>query len=287
MIHGRTVTLTLLALSAFASNSILCRLALGPDSVDAVSFTGIRLASGAAMLAVLAAVLPPSRSTAAPSRAGWRSGLCLFAYAIAFSLAYRTLTAGTGALILFAAVQATVIAGALHAGERLRTRQWAGIGVAMGGLAYLTSPGLASPDPGGSVLMAAAGAAWGLYTLRGRGSATPLSDTSRNFTRAAPMALAVCAAAATSLHITPRGAILAVLSGAVASGLGYVAWYAALRGLDATRAAAVQLSVPALAAFGGVVLLAEPLSLRLVASAALILGGIGLVVFARATAATR
>lgn len=174
-----------------------------------------------------------------------------------------------------------MIGGALRGGERLRPRQWAGIAVAMAGLAYLTAPGLAAPAPGGSFLMAGAGVAWGLYTLRGRASATPLADTSRNFTRAAPMALAACAVAAGGLHASPRGVLLAVLSGAIASGLGYVAWYAALRGLDATRAAAVQLSVPALAALGGVVLLSEPLSARLAGSAALILGGIGLVVFTR------
>ena len=273
--------LTLLALVAFASNSILCRLALGPGSIDPAAFTGIRLAAGAVALALLSATLAPPRPAGAASRGGWWSALCLFAYAIAFSLAYLTLSAGTGALILFASVQATVIAGALRAGERLRALQWAGIAVALGGLAALVSPGLAAPSPAGSALMAAAGVAWGLYTLRGRGSASPLADTRRNFTRAAPMALAACALAAASLHASPRGVWLAVASGALASGLGYAVWYAALRGLSATQAAAVQLAVPVLAAFGGVLFLSESLSARLVLSAALILGGIALALFTR------
>jgi len=278
--QGRTLACTAFALVAFASNSILCRLALGPGAIDPAAFTAVRLASGAVILALLA------RTAAAPvptaRRGGWRSGFFLFAYAIAFSFAYVTLTAGTGALILFASVQATVIAGAIRSGERLGLAEWAGLAVALGGLAYLTAPGLTAPPLAGSVLMAVAGVAWGVYTLRGRGSTAALADTTRNFVRAAPMGLVALAFAASRLHLSARGALLAAVSGALASGLGYAVWYAALRGLSATRAATVQLAVPVIAAFGGVAFLSERVTPRLLLSAVLILGGVGLALFGRA-----
>jgi drug/metabolite transporter (DMT)-like permease len=215
------------------------------------------------------------------TRAGWTSGLFLFAYAIAFSFAYLTLTASTGALVLFAAVQATIIAGAIAGGVRLHTREWFGLVLAMGGLIYLTMPGLSAPPVAGCVLMLSAGVAWGLYTLRGRGSAAPLTDTARNFLCALPAALVTAAAAHAHLHLSAPGVALAAASGAIASGLGYVAWYAALRGLTAPRAAMVQLSVPVIAALAAVVFLSEHISVRLITSAALILGGIALAVVPR------
>src|SRR5690349_19259271 len=222
--------LTVVALVAFASNSILCRLALGHHLIDPAAFTAVRIASGALTLALLAW---PERSRWRPAnptvrtRAGWTSGLFLFAYAITFSFAYVTLTASTGALILFAAVQATIITGAKFAGESPRIREWCGLIVAMAGLVYLTLPGLDTPPVVGCILMIIAGIAWGMYTLRGRGSPAPLADTTRNFLCALPAVLVVAAIKRQHLHVSPAGIAYAIVSGAIASGLGYVAWYAA------------------------------------------------------------
>jgi drug/metabolite transporter (DMT)-like permease len=276
----RVAVATLMALIAFASNSILCRLALGSAAIDPATFTSIRILSGAVALALIA-LASPSRARQRPSRAGWTSAFFLFAYAIAFSYAYLTLSAGTGALLLFGCVQATMLFAALRNGERPRRLEWLGLVVALAGLVYLVSPGLSAPSPAGAALMAAAGAAWGLYSLRGRGSEDPLRDTARNFLCAAPFALLVSAATFSRAHAGTEGVALAMASGAVASGLGYVIWYAALRGLTATRAATVQLSVPAIAAFGGVAFLGESVSVRLAVSAAMILGGVGVVLAAR------
>jgi drug/metabolite transporter (DMT)-like permease len=260
---------------AFASNSILCRLALAPSSIDPASFTGIRIASGAAALALLAAASRRGgRARTAPSRAGWISALFLFLYAIAFSWSYVTLSAGTGALILFGCVQATMWLAALRFGERPRWVEWLGLSLAVAGLAYLVRPGIAAPSPAGAALMAAAGVSWGVYSLRGRGSQNPLADTARNFLCAVPLAVAVCAMALSRAHAERAGVGFAVVSGAVSSGVGYVIWYAALRGLTATRAATVQLSVPVIAALGGVAFLGETFSLRLALAAVMILGGI-------------
>jgi drug/metabolite transporter (DMT)-like permease len=240
----------------------------------------VRIASGALVLALLNR---RSRGAAlSPTRAGWRSGLFLFAYAVAFSFAYVTLTAATGALILFAAVQATIIIGALISGERLRGMEWCGLAVAMGGLVYLTLPGLSAPPTVGCALMLGAGVAWGFYTLRGRGSAAPLRDTSRNFACAVPPAAILVLLAHNHLHASAPGLGLAIASGMIASGIGYVVWYAALRGLTATRAAMVQLAVPVIAALGAVAFLSEHVGMRLVVSAGLILGGIGLAALRRA-----
>jgi len=246
----------------------------------------VRIASGALVLAL--AQLERGRGRGASpaarviTRAGWYSGSLLFAYAVAFSFAYVTLTAATGALILFAAVQATIIIGAIVAGERLRWMEWCGLGVAMAGLVYLTLPGLSAPPAAACALMLGAGVAWGLYTLRGRGSAAPLRDTSRNFACAVPPAVIVVLLAHSGLHVSGPGLGLAVASGTIASGIGYVVWYAALRGLTATRAAMAQLAVPVIAALGAVAFLAEPIGMRLVVSAGLILGGIGLAALRRA-----
>lgn len=275
----RTLGLTIFALVAFASNSILCRLALGGGGIDPATFTSLRIVSGAVTLFALAAL---SRRGERPPRAGgWRSGFFLVLYAVAFSFAYVSLSAGTGALILFGCVQATMIAAALRSGERPGPLEWAGLVIALGGLVLLTAPGLSAPAPAGSLLMAVAGVAWGLYTLRGRGTADALLATTRNFLRAVPFALAVSLVMLSRREASPRGVLLAVASGALASGLGYVVWYAALRGLSATRAATVQLSVPVIAALGGVLFLSESVSPRLAGSALLILGGVGLALAGR------
>lgn len=262
------------ALTAFAANSVLCRLALGNDTVDAASFTTIRLLSGALTLAVLAGLF--SEKPAAGTRNGWAAPVMLFSYAIAFSFAYRSLSTGTGALILFGMVQATMIFWGLRSGERPPLSAWIGFTISIAGLVYLVSPGLAAPAPVGTALMSVAGISWGIYSLIGRGSVNPLADTTRNFIRAAPFAIAVSVVDLKDAQLSREGVLYAVLSGAVASGVGYSVWYAVLKNLSSTRAAMLQLAVPPLAAIGGVVFLAEDLSIRLLVSSALILGGIAL-----------
>ena len=211
----------------------------------------------------------------------WPSAFFLFAYAICFSLAYLDLTAGMGALILFGSVQLAMIIVSLARGERPRPLEWLGLIIAVSGLVYLVLPGLASPPLYASLLMAAAGAAWGFYTLRGKGSGDPLSDTTGNFVRSVPMIAVVAIVMLSKIHLSNRGIVLAVLSGAVASGIGYTVWYAALKHHTATRAAVLQLAVPVVAAVLGIVFLAEVASVRLMIAAALILGGIGLTIFGR------
>ncbi|KVN41335.1 hypothetical protein WJ63_23030 [Burkholderia pyrrocinia] len=275
---ARTVLLTAAAMLAFASNSLLCRLALHDAQIDAASFGSVRLVSGALMLAIVVR----AGARRAPPRVDWLAATMLFAYVACFSFAYLTVSAATGALILFGAVQLTMFAAGLHAGERFAASGWVGMGAAVAGLLYLVSPGVSAPTPAGVVLMSAAGVAWGIYSLRGRGLADPLAATAGNFLRAAPMALALSAVAAGRFHMTTRGALLAVASGALTSGIGYVIWYAALRHLTAMRAAAVQLSVPPIAACGAVVFLAEQPTWRLAIASAAILGGIALVLVERA-----
>lgn len=275
----QTILLTALAMMAFASNSLLNRLALGQDAIDPTSYTTIRLVSGAAMLFLLASLQRKQNSPIL--RGSWLSAAFLFLYAITFSFAYLSLSTGTGALILFGSVQVTMIIAALRSGERPHSMEWGGLFLAIGGLVYLVSPGLTAPSPLGSGLMAVAGVAWGFYTLRGRGSGNPLGDTAGNFVYSVPMVLIVLLVSFGNLSVSSRGAMYAVLSGALASGVGYVIWYAALRGLTTTRAATVQLSVPVIAAWSGVVFLAENVSTRLVVAGVLILGGIALAVTSR------
>ena len=269
---------TTLALVGFAANSVLCRLALRDGAIDAASFSTIRLISGAATLLLLTSRLKPAPTTGTSTTAqgSWISAALLFLYAVPFSFAYLGLSAGTGALILFGCVQLTMMIAALRSGERPRPLQWLGMGLACAGLVYLVLPGLTAPPLASAALMALAGCAWGFYSLRGRAATNPLAQTSSNFVRTVPMALAVSALALPQLHVEPRGALLAVASGTLASALGYFVWYTALRGLTATRAAVVQLAVPILAATGGVILLAEMLTHQLVLSAAMVLGGIAL-----------
>ena len=275
----RTFLLTSVALVAFAMNSVLCRLALGHSAIDAASFSTVRLASGAVMLLLITAA--SKRKLSFISRGNWISAALLFLYAVAFSLAYINLSAATGALILFGSVQATMLTVALARGERPHLFEWVGLFLALAGLIYLVSPGLAAPSLASSLLMALAGISWGFYSLRGRETRNPLADTTNNFIRALPLAVLVSIVMFGQFHLSSIGIIFAVLSGALTSGLGYVIWYAALKGLTATRAAMVQLAVPVLAAAGGVVILSERISLRLLLSAVMVLGGVGLALMSR------
>ena len=271
--------MTAVTMCAFAANSVLARIALGSHLADPAGFSTLRLASGAAVLWLIVTV-----RKGAPHRrpsGSWLSGFWLFLYAIGFSFAYVSLPAGTGALILFAAVQVTMILSGLARGESPTRLQWFGLAVAMGGLIVLVAPGLTAPSPVGSALMAAAGASWGLYSVRGRGVSNPVAATAGNFARSVPLVLVVAAFAFRSIAVTPAGLLLAVVSGAVASGLGYVLWYAAMRGLTTTQASIVQLSVPVLAAVAGVVLLSEELTTRLVLAGAAFLGGVAVAVVSR------
>ncbi len=273
---------TAFALIAFAFNSILCRLALKTDEIDAPAFTLIRLSSGAvALIAISYFVSSRHVSKGLFGSGSWPSAFFLFAYAIWFSFAYLGLTAATGALILFGCVQMTMIGVALFKGERPAVLEWIGLILAFGGLVYLVFPGLSSPPLVSSFLMAAAGIAWGLYTLRGRSSLDPLADTTGNFVRSVPMIAVASIPFLSQSHLSTRGVVLAILSGAVASGIGYTAWYAALKHHTSTRAAVLQLSVPVIAAAGGVLFLSETADLRLALASALILGGIGLTIAGR------
>lgn len=248
-------------------------MALGNSSIDPASFTTLRLLSGAGALILISSFSGYKRKTfLAPD---WPSAAMLFFYAATFSFAYVSLRTGTGALILFGAVQTTMMLGAILAGERPSKLVWIGLLVALGGLVYMVSPGLTAPPLIGSLLMAIAGGAWGIYSLRGRRTGrNPLLDTTGNFVGGLPMAALVSAIGTGDVHLTSNGLILAVISGGVASGVGYVIWYKALQGLTATRAATVQLSVPVLAAYAGTIVLSEEVTFRLVLSAILILGGI-------------
>jgi drug/metabolite transporter (DMT)-like permease len=275
----KTVVCTALALVAFAMNSVLCRLALGKSAIDAASFSSIRLCSGAIIL-LLIVRLSRSGAPSAP-RHKWTSPVLLFLYAATFAFAYISLSVGTGALILFGSVQATMIITALVSGERPGVFEWAGLSLALGGLVYLVFPGLAAPSITSSLLMIVAGISWGFYSVLGRSTVNPLADTVGNFLRAVPFAIGVSLLMASKINISGKGVMLAVISGALTSGMGYVIWYAALRGLTATRAATVQLAVPVLAAIGGIVLLSEDISLRLVLAGILILGGIGITLSGR------
>lgn len=280
--RARTAALTLLAMFAFAGNSLLCRLALQHTAIDAASFTSVRLASGALVLLLLVVWRDRHRVSAAPWAAGdWLSALALFVYAAGFSFAYRSMTAATGALLLFGVVQTVMIAWGLWRGERLRLIQWLGLAAAGAGLLALLLPGLTTPSFASGGVMAAAGAAWAVYSLRGRNAGDATAVTAGNFIRAVPLALALSASLWKQARWDGAGLVLAVASGALASGLGYAVWYTALRGLSTTRAAVSQLCVPALAAAGGVLLLGEGLTARLVGTSVAVLGGVALVILGR------
>jgi drug/metabolite transporter (DMT)-like permease len=270
----RAIVYTSITMLAFAGNSILCRMALRDGAIDPASFTSIRLLSGA--VALLLIVRLTSRDSSIRDHGGWTSAFVLFLYAICFSYAYISLSAGAGALILFGFVQGTMIAMALWAGDRPNISEWLGWALAFGGLVWLLVPGIEAPPALGTSLMALAGIAWGVYSIRGREETNALVSTCSNFVYSIAFVVILSAITYTSADMTKRGILLAVISGAITSGVGYVIWYAALNYLRAMQAALVQLSVPAIAAVGGVMLLAEPISLRLLISGALILGGISL-----------
>jgi len=269
----RTVALTVAALIAFAANSLLCRMALGRQLIDAASFTSVRIVAGAVVLGLITA---PRWRRAGPAP-DWKAVAALSGYMVSFSFAYLTLTAGTGALLLFGAVQLTMFTRAVLDGERMSGLAWAGLAAALAGLVYLVAPGVTAPDPVGAVLMVIAGIGWGIYTLLGRGVADPLLTTAGNFIGAVPVAVLIGVVALGGVNLTAAGVVLGVASGALASGLGYAIWYAALGGLRASQAATVQLSVPVIAAVGGAALLTEPFTARLGLAAAFTLGGIWLV----------
>jgi len=311
---ARLFLLTLAAMIAFAGNSLLCRAALKQTNIDAASFTFIRIFSGAVALWLLMNIRSgmivdrtatpladgsetrvrfPSPQSSPKGRGGsfslrekvgmrgagnWTSALALFVYAAGFSFAYTSLSAGTGALLLFGAVQATMILWGLHKGERLNTIQIVGFVVAPAGLVALLLPGLSAPPLIGSILMLGAGVAWGIYSLRGKGEKNPASATTGNFVRAVPFAGALSIIFFMLAHLDSVGVSYAMISGAITSGLGYVIWYSALTGLNAASAATVQLSVPVLAATGGILLLGEAITLRYVLASVAVLGGIALVV---------
>ena len=313
----RIAGLTLIAMLAFAGNSLLCRQALRHTPIDAASFTSLRLVSGALVLVLLVALRAraaapvggaaaalagpagPAASAASAASAApvapaalaaptsnrlagdWPSALALFVYAAGFSMAYVSLSAATGALLLFGVVQTTMIGWGLWRGERLRPLQWLGLATASAGLVALLLPGLATPSLRSAALMAAAGVAWAVYSLRGRTARDATAVTAGNFLRAAPLALALSLLLWPQARWDSSGAALALASGALASGLGYAVWYTALRGLSATRAAVVQLAVPALAAAGGALLLGEPLTAPLLLASIAVLGGVALVIRGR------
>lgn len=272
----KTVLLTALALIAFAANSVLCRLALQEETIDASSFTAIRLLAGIIVLQVIISLDRNKKELHA--KGSWLASFMLFLYAITFSLAYITLDTGTGALILFGSVQISMVCLSLFSGTRLHFTEWIGLIMAFTGFVYLVLPGVTAPSTIGFLLMTIAGAAWGAYSLKGRNSEKPLMDTAYNFLRTIPFVLVLVVITYKNAVYSSEGLLLAIISGGITSGLGYTIWYMALAGLSATQASVLQLLVPVIAAFGGVLFVSEALTLRLTISAGMILGGILMVV---------
>ncbi|HIG43686.1 MAG TPA: DMT family transporter [Gammaproteobacteria bacterium] len=275
----RTSLLTVVAMFAFAANSVLCRLALVDGSIDAVSFTSVRLVAGAIALGL---IVWYRGGTIAGVTTDWRTVLALFVYMIFFSFAYLSLAAGTGALLLFGAVQLTMFMVARREGEAFSVVSWVGFVVAFSGLIYLVLPGITAPDPFSALLMVVAGIAWGFYSLLGRNVVQPWLATAKNFAYSLPMVIGASLLFWQDFNMSSQGLILGIVSGAVTSGCGYVVWYAALSGLTATRAATVQLSVPIIAACAGMLLLSEPASIRLLLASTATIGGITIVLMQRA-----
>ena len=275
----KTIILTSLALIAFAANSVLCRLALGNEAIDASSFTVIRLLSGTIVLLI---ILSTTRNTTGTtSKGSWAAGFMLFLYATTFSYAYISLDTATGALILFGSVQITMILLSLISGARLHITEWAGVVIAFIGFIYLILPEITAPSIVGFILMTVAGIAWGIYTLKGRSSKSPLMDTAYNFLRTTPFVVLLAFFTINNVNYSTEGIVLALLSGGVTSGIGYTIWYIALGGLSSTQAAVLQLSVPVIAALGGVIFVSEAITYRLTISAAMVLGGIFIVVLGK------
>jgi drug/metabolite transporter (DMT)-like permease len=277
---------TAFALMAFAANSVLNRLALGGNTIDASSYISIRLVSGAIALILINGMRKKEFSSlktafSEPTIAAFAPAFYLFLYGIAFSFAYRNLSSGTGAFILFGTVQATILSTALIKGERPRFIEWLGLIIALSGLIYLVLPGLAAPDPFSAFLMALAGISWGFYTLKGRGVSDPIEATALNFIRSVPMILVAYIFTLTNVHLTTEGVIYALISGIVTSAVGYAVWYTALKGLTTTQSALLQLFVPIIAALGGVIFLSESLTMRLVGAGLMIIGGVVLALFGK------
>lgn len=274
-----TVLLTGFALIAFAANSVLCRLALGSETIDASSFTGIRLISGAFTLFIILSI--KGSNSEASSKGSWTAGFVLFLYAITFSYAYLSVDTGTGALILFGSVQITMIMLSLISGTRLHLIEWSGVIIAFTGFIYLVLPDITTPSVNGFILMTVSGMAWGIYTLKGRSSKNPLMDTTYNFLRTIPFVALLAIFTMQNMNYSSEGIILALISGAITSGVGYTIWYIALGGLTSTQAAVLQLSVPVIAALGGVLFVSEEITMRLIISAAIVLSGILMVVLGK------
>lgn len=275
----RTLIFTILALIAFAANSVLCRFALHDALIDPASFTSIRLISGATILLMLVYVSKSKHQSS--TKGSWASGAILFLYAVTFSFAYISLDTGTGALIAFATVQITMITSALFQGEKMTSPEWIGVLLAFSGLVYLVFPGVTAPSLTGLLLMIISGTAWGLYSLRGKSSMNSLGDTAFNFLRALPFVIVLLLFSLDNVKAEPKGIILAIVSGALTSGIGYTIWYMALKGLSAFQASIVQLIVPVIAAAGGVLFLSEIISLRLIFASLLILGGLAIAILKR------
>ena len=279
----KTILFTGLALIAFAANSVLCRLALGESAIDASTFTIVRLLAGAIVLTVIMSIskIKSNSNTNSSTKGSWPASIALFIYALTFSFAYVTLDTATGALILFGSVQITMILMSIFSGNRLHISEWFGMAIAFTGFVYLILPGVTTPSVIGFLLMTVSGIAWGIYTLKGRGSQNPIMDTAFNFLRTMPFVIILAVITIKYAHYSSEGILLAVLSGSIASGIGYMIWYSALSGLSVTQAAVLQLLVPVIAAVGGIIFVSESISFRLTVSSAMILGGILMVVLGR------
>ena len=277
----KTVLFTGLALIAFAANSVLCRLALGGSAIDASTFTIVRLLSGVIVLTVILNISKINSNSSPSTKGSWPASIALFLYAITFSFAYVTLETATGALILFGSVQITMILLSIFSGNRLHISEWVGMAIAFAGFVYLVLPGVTTPSVIGFFLMTVSGIAWGVYTLKGRGSKSPIMDTAFNFLRTLPFVIILAIITIKYAHYSSEGILLAALSGGIASGIGYLIWYIALSGLSVTQAAVLQLLVPVIAAVGGIIFVSESISLRLAVSSTMILGGILMVVLGR------
>ena len=275
----KTIIFTVLALFAFAANSVLCRLALGENAIDAPSFTVIRLLSGTIVLLTIIRI--KNDKTASSTKGSWSASIMLFLYAVTFSFAYVTLDTGTGALILVGSVQITMILLSLISGDRLHILEWTGLTIAFMGFVYLILPEVTTPSATGFLLMTIAGIAWGVYTLKGRDSENPLAGTAFNFLRTTPLVIISVIISIKNLHYTTEDILPAVLSGGITSGIGYTIWYIAFAGLSATQAAVVQLLVPVIAAIGGVIFVNEVVTLQLTVASMMILGGILMAVLGR------
>lgn len=274
---------TSLALIAFAANSVLCRLALGNGSIDAASFTVIRLLSGAVVLCVILSFQRNNQD--ALSKGSWMASFTLFLYAITFSYAYLSVDTGTGALILFGSVQITMIILSIIGGTRLHITEWFGVVIAITGFIYFILPNVSTPSMNGFILMTISGISWGVYTLIGRRSKNPLTDTTYNFVRTIPFVVLLAVFTLDNMSYSNDGVILALLSGGITSGVGYTIWYIALNDLSSTQASVIQLSVPIIAAIGGVIFVSELITFRLIISAIIVLGGILMVVLGKYFAA--